>query len=134
MLNVLVTGAAGFAGSNIIKFLLDKGHGVTGVYRRRIPDAIQGCRYVQQDLSESIHLSGRFDAIVHTACAHPSAGNTFQLLKRENIDSMERLLEYARRHHIRTLINLSTKSIYGTKVGGGDTGRIGYRQSGFVWT
>lgn len=93
-MKILVTGAAGFAGSSISKYLVSKGHMVTGLYRKRRPADIPGCVFLQQDIATKIDIEGQFDAIVHTACAHPKAENTFRILKRDNIDSMEWLLEF----------------------------------------
>ena len=112
-MRILVTGAAGFAGKYIIRYLLNKGHVVTGLYRNNMPTDVSGCRLFQQDISKKIELSDQFDAIIHTACAHPNKENTFHIFKRDNIDSMEQLINFAHKNLIHIIVNLSTKNVYG---------------------
>lgn len=112
-MRILITGAAGFAGRHIIKYLLNKGHVVTGLYRSHIPTDVSRCRLFQQDISKEIELSDQFDAIIHTACAHPKKENNFHILKRDNIDSMEQIINFAHKKHIHIIVNLSTKNVYG---------------------
>lgn len=110
-MNVLVTGAGGFSGGNIVKYFAACGYQVTGTYRTRKPEEEKNCTFIRQELSEEIHIEGHFDAIIHTSCAHRGS---FQICKRDNVDSMERLISFARENQIGTIINFSTRSIYGT--------------------
>lgn len=109
-MKILVTGAGGFAGRNIIRYFSEKGHEVTGTYRSKKPELEKYCSLVKCELSEPIEIAGEFDAIIHTACA--STG-TFEKCKRDNIDSMQQLIKFARENGIKTIINFSTRSVYG---------------------
>lgn len=113
-MKILVTGAGGFAGRNIVQYFASQGeHRVVGTYRRHRPDTITNAEMLQLELSDEIDIDGNFDAIIHTACARPGKGHTFRTFKRDNIDSMEQLIAFAQKKGIKTFINLSTKSVYG---------------------
>ena len=70
----LVTGAAGFIGSNIAQVLLDAGHQVTTIdnlssgFKSNIP---KDCLFIRGDISESSCLDQlnheKFDGIIHLA-------------------------------------------------------------------
>lgn len=109
-MRILVTGAGGFAGRNIIKYFSQRGHEITGTYRSKRPGLKQYCSLVKCELSEPIEIVGEFDAIIHTTCA---PAGTFEKCKRDNIDSMQQLIRFARKKGIKTFINFSTRSVYG---------------------
>lgn len=107
-MRILLTGASGFAGRNFMEYFLAQGHEVIGIYRQHKPQ-LPG-RFIQRNLSQPIEVEGQFDAIVHTAAA---SRGTYQEFKRDNMDAMEQLIAFARRKHIHTFVNISTRSIYG---------------------
>ena len=110
MKEILITGVAGFAGRRIAEYLQSAGFNVCGVVRNR-----KGADYpfptIEQDLSEPIECQQKFDAIVHAAGKHP--GSTMDELKRNNIDAMSNLIEFARTHGVRKIIYLSTTNVNG---------------------
>lgn len=115
-MKVLVTGAGGFAGKNIIEYFLVRGHSVVGTYRNHKPFELEtkGCELVFQDLSEEINIEGTFDAIVHTAaCTHSATDCDFNSFKKANIDAVEQIIEFAKKRKIKNLIYFSSRSIYG---------------------
>lgn len=114
-MNILVTGAGGFAGSNIIRYFLVRGHRVVGTYRNSKSFDLESivCDLVFQELPEKINISGIFDAIVHTGCTQPGINNDFLTYKKGNIDSMEQLIDFALRRKIKNFIYFSSRSIYG---------------------
>jgi len=71
---IVVTGAAGYLGSNLIPALLADGFEVTGVDRLAPVEAIPGCRYIDVDLanveSTRAALAGA-ELICHVASVHP---------------------------------------------------------------
>ncbi len=111
MAKVLVTGAGGFAGSHIARYLQNEGHMVIGTIRHKTADfdfPVTIC-----DLAESIDLDGDFDMIVHCAGSLPYKETDFRKFKRNNIDVMEQLIRFAVRKGIRRVIYLSTIGVYG---------------------
>lgn len=102
-MRVLVTGGAGFIGSNLIKKLVSQGHHVTSIdnYTTGTPDNhVEGAFYIYQSV-ESILLDGIewFDKIYHLAALsriQPSfnkPSSTFNA----NVKGTEAVLEYARK-------------------------------------
>jgi UDP-glucose 4-epimerase len=71
-MKVLVTGGAGFVGTNLIKRLLEEGHEVVSVdnYNTGLKSNHQeGCLYVEQDIRNISDYSawGKFDIVYHLA-------------------------------------------------------------------
>jgi UDP-glucose 4-epimerase len=115
-MQVLVTGGAGFVGTNLIKRLLKDGHNVVSVdnYSTGKKENEQdGCKYYPLDLSSSITVDtlesiktasqiSKFDVIFHLAAKArivPSIQNPTKSLF-NNIDSTINVLEYARLNNI----------------------------------
>jgi nucleoside-diphosphate-sugar epimerase len=127
----VVTGAAGFVGSNICDRLLALGHDVVGLdcytdyYKRsrkeqNLADAHEhrGFSFVEADLVETdldSLLSGA-DYVFHQAGqagVRPSWGAHFAGYIRNNIDATQRLLEALKDSSIKKLVFASSSSIYG---------------------
>ena len=71
-MNVLVTGGAGFVGTNLIKHLLHAGHVVTSIdnYHTGLEDNHQeGCKYLNYDIRyiDDYSVFGQFDLVYHLA-------------------------------------------------------------------
>ena len=116
MKNILVTGGAGFVGTNLIKKLLDDGYNVvsTDNYSTgKKQNEQDGCKYYEIDLSDKVSIDSlesirtvsqipKFDIIFHLAAKArivPSIQNPTKSLF-NNIDSTINVLEYARLHNI----------------------------------
>ena len=115
-MKILVTGASGFAGKNIIEFFIARGHSVVGTYRKHKPTELEaiGCQLVFQDLSQKINVPGTFDAIIHTAaCVQPVTECNYLAFKKDNIDGVENLIKFAKKREIKNFIYFSTRNIYG---------------------
>ena len=131
IMNILVTGAAGFIGSHLTDYLLTRGHTVTG-----LDDLSTGSldnlylalghpnfRFVKGTiLDEALvdELTGEAATVYHLAAAvgvFLIQGETLQSM-RTNIRGTENVAEAASRHNARLLI-ASTSEVYGknTKVG-----------------
>jgi UDP-glucose 4-epimerase len=127
----LVTGAAGFIGSQITKSLLDLGDEVIGLdcflnsYPRSLKEArirpLMDCRNLEfiEDNILSMDLRtlvDRVDTIIHTAaqpCPRSSWGTNFESYSRNNIEATQKLLEAAKDLEIKKLVYSSSSSVYG---------------------
>lgn len=119
----LVTGVAGFLGSNLLERMLRDGHEVVGIDNLSMGslDNIAKFRadprfqFLKRDvvLPETFaDLKGKFDAIVHLAAFKiPRYGKAIDTLK-INYQGTEQALEFARRTNIKAVL-ASTSDIYG---------------------
>jgi ADP-L-glycero-D-manno-heptose 6-epimerase len=112
----LVTGGAGFIGSNLALELEQLGHDVTVIdnfstgNKKNLMD-FKG-RIVNEDISKSFGVHGRFDAIFHQAAItdprYPDEAETV----RQNVDGFKKIIEKAKKDNAK-LIYASTASLYG---------------------
>jgi nucleoside-diphosphate-sugar epimerase len=130
-MTALVTGAAGFIGSNLCQLLLDEGLDVRGVdcftdYYPRLTklhnvDRLQrrkGFHFVEADLSRADipPLLIDVDTVYHLAGqpgVRSSWGEEFSVYLRHNILATQRLLESSRRRSLRKFVFASSSSVYG---------------------
>lgn len=128
----LVTGAAGFIASSVVKTLILDGHSVVGVdnlndaydvrmkeYRLRKLQALPGFTFHKLDISEQSILEkfqdGGFDAIINLAAragVRTSVENPWVYLQ-SNITGTLNMLELCRRTGTKKFLLASTSSIYG---------------------
>lgn len=144
-MNVLVTGAAGFIGSQVADRLLALGHTVRGVdcftdyYARRLKEMnLASCQgqggftFVEEDLLDSDlpALLGGVDAVIHLAAqagVRRSWGAEFEVYTKNNIMATQRLLEAAKAVGLARLVYASSSSVYG------DTDDLPMRESSACW-
>ncbi len=108
MKNILVTGGAGFIGSNLIKKLIDEGHNVTclddystGTYENEVTEA----KYINDDIENIIKLKIRFDICFHLAAqsrVQPSFDNPQESV-RVNIIGTTRVMEWAKNNNVKVI-------------------------------
>jgi UDP-glucuronate 4-epimerase len=133
MKTVLVTGCAGFIGSNLCEYLLNKNYKVVGVdnfndyyspkiKRYNLKDFEDKSNFylIEEDLTnyskiEEILKNVKFDAIVHLAAY---AGVTYSFEKpllyvKSNIEATTNLLDLCVKYKVNNFIFSSTSSIYG---------------------
>ena len=93
MMRVLITGVGGFVGNVIGKRLNELGHDVTGTIHAR--NRICDFPTIQCDLSSKWCFQDSFDIIIHTAGILPYKKCGFNDFYRNNIVTMEQLIEFA---------------------------------------
>lgn len=120
---ILVTGVAGFLGSNLLKKLLGEGHSVTGVDNlsmgrlENLCDCLHHSNFIFVEgdiLDKSVlkNLQSDFDVIIHLAAFKiPRYGNTVDTLK-INTKGTENMLDLARAINCK-FVFASTSDVYG---------------------
>jgi len=135
MMKILVTGAAGFIGSNLVRRLLDSGEdvSVTGVDNMngyydvslkewRLSQIIgKAWNFVRGDISdrpfvESLFKDGGYDIVVNLAA---QAGVRYSITNpdsyiQSNLVGFYNILEACRSHPVRHLVYASSSSVYGS--------------------
>jgi nucleoside-diphosphate-sugar epimerase len=129
-MKMLITGAAGFIGSQLARTCLEQGHDVTGVdaltnyyapeYKRDNLAALNeyNWHFVEGDLT-SIDLGALLEGVevVFHLAAQPgvrtSWGSTFSAYVDNNVVATQRLLEAARDMPLRRFVFASSSSVYG---------------------
>ena len=123
MSKVLVTGGAGFIGSNLARLLLDEGREVTvydnlsSGYRQNV-EAMPGARFVEGDVRDAERLTEAMrgaDTVFHLAA---SVGNTRSIEhpvedSEINVIGTLRVLEAARSLGVRKVVFSSSAGIFG---------------------
>lgn len=114
-MRIVVTGSAGFVGTNLIPRLQESGHEVVGVDRQKgTPDAVD--RVVLGDLkNQKVRqeaLAGA-DAIVHLAAAKDDWGIDDDTFFFENLEVTQRLIEDARELDIHDWVFYSSVAAMG---------------------
>jgi len=120
---ILVTGVAGFLGSNLLYKLLDEGHLVTGIDNLSMGSLsnIENClknenfTFLEQDILDQSAINKLdidFDVIIHLAAFKiPRYGNAVDTLK-INAKGSENMLEFARKTKCKVVL-ASTSDVYG---------------------
>lgn len=132
-MKVLVTGCAGFIGSNLVDFLIDRNYLVVGIdnfndfyspkiKHHNLEKALKSERFklYESDLLDFIKLREIFelekiDTIVHLA-AYAGVTYSFEdpiLYVRNNVEVTTELLNLSKKFEIKNFIFASTSSIYG---------------------
>jgi len=119
---VLVTGARGFSGTNVIRALLAAGHEVYAVAGRKGTDRLRhdqkttpNLTVLVGDLAERVSLPDCVDAVVHTAAVSPGPGivATADDFARNNTEVTRRLVRWAKDHGAKVFIYFSSVSVFG---------------------
>ena len=135
-MKILVTGCAGFIGSNLVDFLLNKKYLVVGIdnfndfyspkiKRENLKEALSNPNFKLYELDlldfdklQKIFAEEKFDAIVHLAVY---AGVTYSfenpvLYVRNNVEVTTELLNLCKKFEVKNFIFASTSSIYGENL------------------
>ena len=141
----LVTGAAGFIGSQVCERLLEQGHQVRGIdcftdyYARRLKELnLENSRghgsfeFLEQDVvaSDPAELLDGVDVVIHLAAqagVRASWGANFTIYTHNNILSTQALLEAGKAGAFKRLVYASSSSVYG------DTQDLPMREESACW-
>lgn len=124
---IFITGGAGYVGTSLVPYLLDKGHSVTvydflifGDHHFKEYESSSNLKIIKADLrSEEVlrkELPGH-DTVIHLACISndPSFDLNPVLGKEINFDSFAPLVEISKVSGVKRFINASSSSVYGIK-------------------
>jgi dTDP-4-dehydrorhamnose reductase len=123
---VLVTGGAGFVGSNVVAAAASRGEEVVATARGLPPRPTPGCRYIQLDLLDRAATLGavsddRPDVIVHTAILNDFLGiYADRRLAWDSYVGVTRTLAEAANACGAALLTLSTDWVFDGTQGGAD--------------
>ena len=123
-MNILVTGSAGMIGGYVVKGLIEKGHTVIGVDRRKSDIQLNGLEQVVLDLSSKddvMHLfaNHKIDRAIHLAALAHRAGEqdlSFERYKFVNVTCAENVFEACASHGVPVLF-ISTVDAIGMVKG-----------------
>lgn len=121
-MNVFITGASGFLGTNLSKQLLAQGHEVTAMILPsessdvfNFIDNKNSFKIVRSDITERASLEDVFnghDAIIHLA-ATVGYGVSWELCQKINVDGTANVVTEAVRQRVPRIIHMSSVSVYG---------------------
>lgn len=127
----LVTGCAGFIGSNLTDALLERGHKVVGIdcfsdyypahiKRGNIARALTDKRFtfIEGDILD-VYRYPDADVVFHLAAqagVRASWGTEFSVYSRNNIEGTQKLLEYFKDKDLKKFVYASSSSVYGDVV------------------
>lgn len=154
MAKYLITGCAGFIGSHLSEYLLEKGHEVVGIdnfdlfYPKSIKDknlqislGFETFNFIQADISnpkdwESIPSD--IDCIVHLAAkagVRPSIEDPEGYIQ-SNIMGTQVLLSWMAKHKLKNLVFASSSSVYGNnkKIPFSETDNVDFPISPYAYT
>jgi len=123
--NILVTGATGYVGCEVVKQLKKLGKKVTALGRTVPKEKIN---FIQTDLTDQKGVKKAlkdksFDCIMHLASLPGDTGNPVQMVK-VNINGCQNILEFARKSKVKRFVLASSLSAYewypGTKFNSPD--------------
>ena len=117
---VLVTGATGLIGSNLINYLLDNNYKVIGLVRniekakKKLPEN-NNLSFVIGDITEPIDIPDKVDYIVHGASNTSSKAFIDEPVEIINtaIQGTKNMLELAKEKKVKSFVYLSSMEVYG---------------------
>lgn len=117
-MNIIITGASGLVGYDLIRFLLQDNHKIIAIYRSNniLKKKLfhKNLIWKKINLKDQIYLKKRNDIIIHCAVVHSfSKQNNMSDYINSNIISLGNLIDFAKRSKTRMIINFSTVAVYG---------------------
>jgi nucleoside-diphosphate-sugar epimerase len=115
-MHVVVTGAGGFVGGFLARWLADQGERVTAITRRAPPSEPprNGLTWREADLRAPDALPDQFDALIHCAAETPARCPDPAVLYDTNMQAARNVFERALSAKARAVVFMSSMSVYGT--------------------
>ncbi len=118
-MKILITGADGFVGSNLVRELLSRGHKIVGFIQfgndpKTIKDLEVELRF--GDLLDKQSIDKAFpgcDALIHTAASTSIWPYRSEIQKRVNIDGTKYLMQAALQNNLKRIIHVGTANSFG---------------------
>ena len=112
---MVVTGAGGFVGAFVARWLATQGHAVTAVSRQPIPlsQPVPNLAWRQADLLRSGALPPNFDALIQCAAVIPERCADSQQLYQLNFEMSRKVFDAAKSAGAHAVVFLSSMSAYG---------------------
>ena len=124
MLKIFITGGAGYVGSMLTPYLLNKGHAVTVldlfIYGEDVLPSHENLKKIKGDIRDKElldKLTKGMDVVIHLACISndPSFELNPTLGKSINLDAFRPLVESSVKNNVKKFIYASSSSVYGIK-------------------
>jgi len=112
---ILVTGAAGYVGKNLVGRLAALGYEIVATYRTECPD-LEGIQWFRCDLQSDISQLPPVDYVIHCAVLHPLCQprpSVVDLID-ANVNATHALGRWAKDVGVKKFILLSTVTVHGT--------------------
>lgn len=119
----LVTGANGFIGSYLCRYLLLQGHEVVALSRTFSPgirQQLQGASFIEADIlhEQVITMEAHADCIIHLAASNDIVSRSLVKGTELSVAGTVNMLKLANYNHIPKFIFYSTLQVYGTELSG----------------
>lgn len=117
-MKIVVTGAHGFVGSQLVDFLLKDGFEVYGIDcdgsgKRNILWEQLGYKFFQIDISQPFTIDCKADFMIHTAAFISQKEQAMAKLVITNINGTKNCIDYALKAGIKKIVNFSSISVFG---------------------
>ena len=122
-MRVLVTGATGFTGRHLAKYLAERGHSVTALLRGRPivgPQRIPNVEYIVGDLRDAASVqraASGADVVYHIAAIYRQAGLKEDEYRAVNAGAVRTVIEAAARGGAKRVVHCSTVGVHGDVEG-----------------
>ena len=122
-MKIVVTGANGFIGSYLCKYLLSKGHDVVGISRKfheSVKKALSLAELLEYDVLSPEFLNLRLDAdtIIHLASSNDILSKDYKAGIKLSVEGTVNTLEFAKSNNINNFLFFSTLQVYGSELTG----------------
>ena len=123
-MNILITGGAGYIGSVLTPFLIEKGYNVSVLdsffFENEDSEALNGCENIYKDDIRTVPkaIFKNIDVVIHLAAISqpdPTGKLDPDLFREINYEGTKRIAELAKKEGIKRFIFASTCSVYGSQ-------------------